>query len=198
MNLQDLLKGKRLVLASNSPRRKVLMEGLDVNFETWKPKHSKESFPDSMEVAKVPEYLARQKAAPFRNNLDGDTIVLTSDTIVVLNNTIIGKPVSEANAKQILKQLSGNKHTVITGVALSSLNSEVSFSVKTDVYFRTLTEDEINYYVDKYKPFDKAGAYGVQEWIGYVGVEKIDGSFYNVMGLPVQQVYQELVKFLTN
>jgi septum formation protein len=154
-----------------------------------------EVYPEDLSYNKIPEYLAKKKAEPLLKSLRSNEILITSDTIVWCNNRIIGKPIDRKDAIRILDELSNNKHVVVTGICLSSMKKTHLFSSITDVYFRKLSVEEIEFYVDKYKPFDKAGAYGIQEWIGYVGVERIDGSFYNVMGLPLQKLYKELMDF---
>jgi septum formation protein len=194
--LNQLLQGKKVVLASQSPRRHQLLGELGVEFEVRLNGETDESYPDTLKYSDIPIYLAQKKAEPFRKNLASNELLITSDTIVWCNGRVIGKPTDRNDAVAILKELSGVKHVVITGVTLLYKDKIHSFSASTDVYFRELTDEEINYYVDKFKPFDKAGAYGVQEWIGYVGVERIDGSYFNVMGLPVQKLYSELIKFL--
>ncbi len=196
MLLHNIIKGKRLILASNSPRRQQLLKGLDVDFEIWSTNHEDESYPDDMSVDQVPTYLAKHKASFFTERLSDDTLLVTSDTIVVCNGKVLGKPVDYADAVNILKQLSGNKHTVITGVCLSTTIKSYCFSSFTDVYFRHLSNEEIDYYIERYKPYDKAGAYGIQEWIGYVAIERIEGSYFNVMGLPVQMLHNELINFI--
>ncbi|MEW5844659.1 MAG: Maf family nucleotide pyrophosphatase [Bacteroidota bacterium] len=199
MLLHDLLKGKRLVLASKSPRRRELLKGLDVNFEIWDTNHDdEEPFPANLPLADVPVFLAKHKAAYFADKLDESTILITCDTVVICCNQIIGKPKDAADARLILSALSNKSHTVITGVCLKSKNSERVFDAVTEVYFKRLSMEEIDYYVDNYKPFDKAGAYGVQEWIGYVGVERIDGSYFNVMGLPIHTLHSQLISFITS
>ncbi len=198
MLLHNIIKGKSLILASNSPRRQQLLKGLDVDFEIWSTNHEDESYPDDLPVEQVPTYLAKHKASFFTERLSNDTILITCDTVVVCNGNVLGKPVDLADAVAILKQLSGNRHTVITGVCLSTANKSSCFSSFTDVYFRHLTDEEIEYYIERYKPYDKAGAYGIQEWIGYVAIERIEGSYFNVMGLPVQKLHNELLNFINN
>jgi septum formation protein len=199
MLLHDLLKGKRLVLASKSPRRRELLKGLDVDFEIWDTNHDdEEPFPANLPLADVPVFLAKHKAAHFADELDENTILITCDTVVICCNQIIGKPRDAADARRILSSLSNKSHTVVTGVCLKSKNSERVFDAATEVYFKRLSLEEIDYYVDRYKPFDKAGAYGVQEWIGYVGVERIDGSYFNVMGLPIHTLHSQLISFVTS
>jgi septum formation protein len=196
MLLHNIIKGKRLILASNSPRRQQLLKGLDVDFEIWSTNHEDESYPDDLPVEQVPTYLAKHKASFFTERLSNETILITCDTVVVCNGNVLGKPVDYADAVAILKQLSGNKHTVITGVCLSTASKSNCFSSFTYVYFRHLTDEEIDYYIERYKPYDKAGAYGIQEWIGYVAIERIEGSYFNVMGLPVQMLHNELINFI--
>lgn len=199
MLLHDLLKGKKLVLASKSPRRRELLKGLDVDFEIWDTNHDdEEPFPSNLPLTDVPVYLAKHKAAHLANKLDENTILITCDTVVVCCNQILGKPADADQARKILSALSNKSHTVITGVCLKSKNSERVFDTATEVYFKRLSMEEIDYYVEKYKPFDKAGAYGVQEWIGYVGVERIDGSYFNVMGLPTHTLHSQLISFITS
>lgn len=196
MLLYDLLKGKRLVLASKSPRRRELLTGLDVDFEIWDTNHDdEEPYPENLPLADVPIYLARHKAAHFMDKLDENTILVTCDTVVICCGQLVGKPRNAADARRILSVLSNKSHTVVTGVCLKSKSIERVFDESTEVYFKRLSKEEIDYYVDKYKPFDKAGAYGVQEWIGYVGVERIEGSYFNVMGLPIQSLYAQLTSF---
>jgi septum formation protein len=198
MLLQELLVGYKLVLASGSPRRKELLGGLNIPFEVWPTEHDDESFSSDMDVNMIPQYLARKKSLPFTSKLGSSTILITSDTIVVCNGLVLGKPADIAEAKGMLKLLSGNMHTVVTGVCISSGSRSTTFQSSTNVYFRNLSTDEIDYYIEHYSPLDKAGAYGIQEWIGYIGIERIEGSYFNVMGLPVQRLYVELVSFLQN
>jgi len=189
------LRKFNLILASRSPRRQMLMDGLDLSFEI-KVKNVKEIYPEDMHYEEVPIFLSKLKAESFdRSKLTKTDIVITADTIVVLGEKIIGKPKSKAEAKRIIKSLSGNKHKVITGVTLTSASKQKSFSSVSEVYFREINSQDIDYYVEEYMPLDKAGAYGIQEWIGYIGIEKIEGSFYNVMGLPTQLLYEELLSF---
>ena len=186
-----------IILASSSPRRQQLMKEAGIVFEV-RTKDTDEVYPPELKVEAIPVYLAQLKAAAFKGELKATDLLITADTIVSLHGRMIGKPHDRADAIRILNELSGNKHTVITGLCLTTAFEQKNIPVFTDVYFRKLDEREIVYYVDKYKPFDKAGAYGIQEWIGYVGIERIDGSFYNVMGLPVQTLYRELKAFGLN
>ncbi len=185
---------KKLILASNSPRRRELLKGLDLDFEVRVKRGVGESFPTNIPAEKVAEYISKEKAAAY--DIADDEVLLTADTVVILEGEIMGKPENADDARAMLRRLSGDTHHVVTGVSIKSTDGSVSFSDVTAVTFRQLTDEEIGYYIDRYKPFDKAGAYGVQEWIGYIGVTHIDGSFYNVMGLPVERVYEELRKFL--
>jgi septum formation protein len=194
--LNEILIGKRLILASKSPRRQQLLRELGIDFEVWANGDDDEIYPDGLSMTEIPIYLAKHKAKPLLNNLSENDILITSDTIVWCDGHVIGKPIDEKDAYRILSLLSGNKHIVVTGICLSSISKSKCFYVTTDVYFRKLTDDEIWFYIKRYTPFDKAGAYGIQEWIGFVGVERIDGSYFNVMGLPVQQLYAELQDFI--
>lgn len=180
-----------LILASNSPRRKQILTDLGFEFTTL-VKEINEDFPAEMLPTNVPEFLAHKKALAYQKEAETN-IILTSDTVVIIDNQILGKPYSHHEATQMLKKLSGNKHTVITGVCLSYKNKYITFSDSVDVFFTSLTDSEIDDYVNLFKPFDKAGAYGIQEWIGMIGIEKIVGSFYTVMGLPAHQVYKHLI-----
>ncbi len=196
MILHELLQDYRLILASQSPRRRTLVEGLDIPFEVVVREGVKEDFPPGLNMIQIPEYLARAKSEFYTDLLDERTILITADTIVWHDNSLVGKPVDPDDARRILSALSGNMHEVITGVCIRSEIQMKVFHSYSKVYFRQLSEEEIDYYVRTYHPMDKAGAYGIQEWIGYAGIEKIDGSFYNVMGLPVQLLYQELRDFI--
>jgi len=189
------LRRYNLILASRSPRRQMLLQGLDLLFEI-KVKNTKEVYPKDMNFQEVPEFLAKLKAEAFNlEDLKKNDVIITADTIVVLDGEIIGKPKSKKGAKEIIQKLSGKEHTVITGVCLTSREHQKSFSSTSTVQFRDINEQDIEYYVEEYLPLDKAGAYGIQEWIGYVAIEKITGSFYNVMGLPTQILFEELVSF---
>lgn len=180
----------KIILSSNSPRRKELLAGLGVDFEVKVIKGVDESYPNDLQSDKVAEYIAREKAAAY--DVEADELVITADTVVIVGDDILGKPHNAEDAHRMLRELSGRTHHVVTGVCMKTSKEEYSFSVATGVTFKTLSDNEIHYYVDKYKPFDKAGAYGIQEWIGYIGVTGLDGSYYNVMGFPVQRVYEEL------
>lgn len=196
MNFYQEIEKFKITLGSQSPRRRELLSGLDIDFTIEPNKDESESFTDDMVQEEVPEFLARHKSDTFHRELLDNEILITADTLVFCNGEIIGKPSDRNDAYNIIKRLSGNTHRVITGVALRSKGCYRSFSAVTDVTFNELSDEEIYYYIDKYQPYDKAGAYGVQEWIGYVGINSINGSFYNVMGLPVQRLYTELVKFI--
>jgi len=185
---------RKIILASKSPRRKELMEAAGFEVEV-KTKEVEETYPDDLEVQKVAEFLAEKKAKGSIEFLENDEIILTADTIVVFENEIFGKPKDEDDAFNILKKISGTTHQVITGVCLLSKEKKKSFSVVSDVYFDELSDSEIYYYINNFKPFDKAGAYGIQEWIGHCKIEKIDGSYSNIKGLPMRRVYQELINF---
>ncbi len=185
----------KIILASNSPRRRELLAGLDIPFEVKVLPGISESYPDQLPTSEVAEYIAQEKAAAYLDVLADDELVLTADTVVVLGDEVLGKPRDVADAHNMLRKLSGKTHAVITGVCLTTKEQQRHFSVTTEVAFKELSDEEIDYYVEKYRPFDKAGAYGVQEWIGYVGVTGLNGSYYNVMGLPVQRIYEELKAF---
>lgn len=182
----------KIILASNSPRRRELLAGLDIPFQVKVLPGVSESYPEDLPVDQIPEYIAQEKAAAYQGMIGEDELVLTADTVVILKNEVLGKPKGLREASEMLHRLSGKTHRVVTGVCLTTQTEQRHFSVTAEVTFRELTDIEISYYVDRYKPLDKAGAYGVQEWIGYIGVTGLKGSYYNVMGLPVQRIYQEL------
>jgi len=183
---------KKIVLSSNSPRRKELLGELGIDFEVRVIEGIDETYPKELSVEEVPQYIAREKARVYI--VGKDEVLLTADTVVVLGNEIMGKPHDEADAMRMLRQLSGKTHQVITGVCLTTNDKQVTFADVTDVSFADLTDEEIKYYVDNFRPLDKAGAYGIQEWIGLAGVTGIKGSYFNVVGLPVHRVYAELKK----
>jgi septum formation protein len=192
----DEINQWNIILASRSPRRQYLLKEVGIKFKVIL-KEVEEVWPAGLCREEIPLYLCELKAKTFsQEELAENTIIITADTVVLLNNEIVGKPVDRADAINILKRLSGQKHEVITGVCLRGLNKQTVFHVESDVYFRKFSDKEIEWYVDKYQPYDKAGAYGIQEWIGYVGIEKINGSFFNVMGLPTQRLYIELCRFI--
>ena len=184
---------ERIVLASQSPRRKQLLEWAEVPFDVV-IKETDELYPSDLPAADVPVYIARNKALAVKDELSHDRIILAADTIVVLNDRIIGKPKNRDNAIDILWSLSGQKHLVITGVVILSGDKEIAFADITEVWFHELTMDQVVFYIDKYKPFDKAGAYAIQEWIGVIGIKAVTGDFYNVMGLPVSRVVKALAE----
>ena len=186
---------KKIVLASGSPRRKTLLEWAEVSFEVI-VKPTDESYPSELAIDEVPVHIARQKALAVARDLTNNELVIAADTIVVLENEMIGKPTSREDAIQILSKLAGKTHRVITGVVLLAGANETTFADTTTVHFHPLTQEQISFYVDKYKPYDKAGAYAIQEWIGVVGIKSVEGDFYNVMGLPVSRVLQALQAML--
>lgn len=190
-----MLEKYHVILASNSPRRKELLSGLEIDFEVKTIKGLEENYPSTLREGEIPLYLARQKASAYDALIVDNEMIITADTIVWLEGEVMGKPKSREDAIEMIGKLSGHTHQVYTGVCVKTREKEVSFVDCADVTFTTLTREEIEFYVDKYKPFDKAGSYGVQEWIGYVAVERIQGSFYNIMGLPVQKLYQHLKCF---
>ncbi len=190
----DNLKKYHIILASNSPRRKELLSGLGVEYTVKRLPDIDESYPESLQGEEIPIYISREKADAYLKYIQPDELVITADTIVWLEGTVYGKPSNAEEAKGMLRALSGKTHQVITGVTLTTRSFQKSFAVTSHVTFATLTEEEIEYYVTHYKPLDKAGAYGVQEWIGFIGVEQMEGSYFNVMGLPVQRLYGELKK----
>lgn len=190
------LAAYRIILGSNSPRRRELLAGLDLSFDVHVIPGLEENYPDSLQPQEIPVFLSKQKAEAYLSTLEDQVLLITADTIVWNETEVIGKPKDREDAIRMLRSLFGHEHQVVTGVCLTTTKKQETFSVVSSVRFASLTDEEIIYYVDKYKPFDKAGAYGIQEWIGYVGVESISGSFYNVMGLPVQRLYQELKRFV--
>ena len=183
-----------IILASKSPRRQTLIKELGFDFEI-RTKEVEEIYPPELEKEEVALFLSELKASAFTEELKEKDLVITSDTIVCLGDRIIGKPTGRDDAFNMLSDLSGHKHEVITAVTLTSLKKQLSFHVVTEVYFKVLTNHEIDYYINKYEPYDKAGSYGIQEWIGYIGIEKINGSYFNVMGLPVKELYEALEDF---
>lgn len=189
------MKRFRYLLGSQSPRRKELLAAMDIDFECVAVKDVEEIYPDNLAVELVPEYLSKLKAEAYRSNLGSDDLLITADTVVILDGEILGKPADEREAIEMIGRLIGREHDVVTGVTLTTSDKSVTFSDKTRVTFARLGKEEIEEYVKKYRPLDKAGAYGVQEWIGMVGVEKIDGCFYNVMGLPTPALYRQLRLF---
>ena len=190
----DNLEKYKVILASGSPRRRELMAGLGVNYEVRILPDVDESYPDTLQGEEIPLYIAKEKADAYIPMMQPDELIITADTIVWLDGEVLGKPRDREDALQMLRTMSGHTHEVFTGVCITTTDWQRSFTAQTEVRFATLSEDEIIYYVDNFKPMDKAGAYGVQEWIGFIGVENISGSYYNIMGLPVQKLYRELLK----
>lgn len=182
------------ILASKSPRRKELLKSLGIDFKVL-VKEVEENYPPNLDKEQIPVFLSKLKAEPFLEDINSDDLVITADTIVWADNEVLGKPKDRNDAVRMLKKLSGDRHKVISGVSLTTAKKQVSFYAISDVFFKELTTEEINYYISTFKPFDKAGAYGIQEWIGCIGITHIEGSFYNVMGLPVQKLYEEIQKF---
>lgn len=197
MLLHKLLeqRGVNLILASQSPRRRDLMRDCGLTFRAVSY-DIEELYPDDLAATDVAEYLSALKSDGYPEQLHDSDILITADTVVLLGDEILGKPVGEEGARSMLRSLSGSEHCVVSGVTLRSSVKRVSFSTRTKVRFAELSEEQIEYYIEEYRPFDKAGSYGIQEWIGYVGIESIEGSFYNVMGLPIQRLYSELNKFI--
>ena len=181
-----------IILASNSPRRRELLSGLGLDYEVRTLPGIDESYPDTLQGEEIPVYISSQKASAYLDALKDNELLITADTIVWLDGRVLGKPADEEEARRMLRDLSGKTHQVITGVTLATTTFQKSFASVSQVTFATLTEEEISYYVNHYHPMDKAGSYGVQEWIGFIGVERIEGSYFNVMGLPVQRLYKEL------
>ena len=190
------LHGKRLILASNSPRRRELLAGLDIDFEIDTNINFKEDFQPGTPHMQVPVLMSEGKSAGFHRPLEEDEILITSDTMVLCGTEILGKPADKAEAFRMLRLLSGRDHQVVTAVTLRDARKMETVSDTAHVWFRELTDAEIEWYIDRYKPFDKAGAYGIQEWIGYIGITRIDGSFYTIMGFPVHVVYNMLHRFI--
>ena len=191
--LKEKLSKYNIILASKSPRRQQFLKDLDIPF-TIQLKEVEEMYPKELQASEITDYLADLKSKPFANSLTENDVLITSDTIVWLENKALGKPKDTKDAFRILQALSGKKHQVITSVSLKGTDFQTIFNDTTNVYFKELTVDEINYYIESHQPFDKAGSYGIQEWIGFIGIERIEGSYYNVMGLPVQKLYKELLK----
>lgn len=190
----DNLKKYKVILASNSPRRKELLAGLGVDYEVRTLSDVDESYPETLQGADIPLYIAKEKADAYVAMMQPGELMITADTIVWLDGKVLGKPQDKEDALQMLRTMSGRTHEVFTGVCITTTDWQRSFTAQTEVRFATLSEEEIAYYVDNFQPMDKAGAYGVQEWIGFIGVENISGSYYNIMGLPVQKLYRELLK----
>jgi septum formation protein len=190
------LNDYKIILASRSPRRQQLLSELGLKFDVV-VKDYDESYPRGLTGEEIARYIAYRKAASFENELPENTIVIAADTIVWCNDKVLGKPVNKEDAFVILKEISGNTHEVITGVSLRSMSKEITFTESTKVTFEPFSVEEMEYYIDNYKPYDKAGAYGIQEWIGIIACSHIDGSYFNVVGLPVQRLYKELIRFIS-
>ena len=193
--LIEKLKNFTIILGSASPRRKQLLAELGIEFSI-KTTQKEEKYPQNLDGAEIAEFLAKQKAEVISKELTGNYLLITADTIVIQNNEILHKPKDKDEAQRILQNLSGKSHKVISGVCIKSAKKEVVFSSETEVTFNKLSEDEILYYIENFKPFDKAGSYGIQQWIGYIGIEKIKGSYNNVVGLPTAELYQKLKLFI--
>ena len=185
----------KVILASNSPRRRELLAGLGLQFEVRVLADIDENYPPTLPATQIAKYIAHKQAEANRDIMAKNAMIITADTIVVVDDMVMGKPADDADAIRMLSTLSGKTHKVITGVCITTLNKQTVFDVTTGVTFKTLTDEEINYYITHFHPTDKAGAYGIQEWIGYIGVTGLEGSYYNVMGLPVQRIYDELCEF---
>lgn len=190
----DNIKKYKVILASTSPRRRELLQGLDVDFEVRTLPDVDESFPETLQGGDIPLHISKKKADAYRPFMASDELVITADTIVWLDGTALGKPADENDARRMLRNMSGKQHSVFTGVTIATKDVQYSFVAQSDVVFAELCDEEIEYYIAKYRPMDKAGAYGAQEWIGYIGMSNIVGSYFNVMGLPVQRLYSELKK----
>ena len=193
--LVDKLNEFNIILASRSPRRQQLLHELGLKFDVV-IKDYEETYPEGLDGEEIARYIAYEKAASFKNQLSANDIVIAADTIVWCNKKVLGKPLDQEDAIAILKEISGNTHEVITGVSIRSHSREITFSESTKVTFEVFTDEEIAYYTANYKPYDKAGAYGIQEWIGIIACSHIDGSYFNVVGLPVQRLYKELQRFI--
>lgn len=194
-SIRVVMRVYHIILASNSPRRRELLSGLDLEYEVKVLPDIEEGYPEGLSMEDIPRYIAAEKAAAYKDIIADNDLIITADTVVVLGDEVLGKPTDLDDARRMLRELSGKTHQVITGVYLMTKEKERGFSVVTDVTFKELSDEEIDYYVEKYRPLDKAGAYGIQEWIGYIGVTGLNGSYFNVMGLPVQRIYNELLLF---
>lgn len=190
------MDGKKIILASASPRRRELLTRLDIDFEIDTHNHFKEDYSNDMPHLKIPEIMSEGKSYGFHRPLENNEILITSDTMVLCGDEILGKPHDREDAIRMLRMLSGRSHKVVTAVTIRDYGRHITFSDSADVYFKDLSDREIDHYIDNFRPFDKAGAYGIQEWIGYIGISRIDGSFYTIMGFPVHRVYEELRKFI--
>jgi len=191
----EKLKEYKVILASGSPRRQSLLTEMGVKFEVVLHNDIPEDFPETIPIVKVAEFLAEKKAGFYQSEIKDNSLVITADTVVILDNEILGKPIDANDACKMLRKLSGKSHSVITGVCIQSQVKKIIFSEETKVKFKQLTDSEIHHYVENYKPYDKAGSYGIQEWIGLVGIQGIEGCFFNVMGLPVSRIYDVLLSY---
>lgn len=194
MLLENLGKYK-IILASNSPRRKELLGGLGLDFTVHTLQGIDESYPETLKGEEIPMFISGQKAKAYKESMAEDELIITADTIVYVDGEVLGKPTDKDDARRMFHLMSGRKHEVITGVSIVSKEKTVQFATTTQVSFTELSDEEIDYYIDRYRPYDKAGAYGIQEWIGYIGITGIEGSYFNVVGLPVQRLYTELKKY---
>lgn len=192
--LEKVLEDTKIILASKSPRRQFLLKELGINFDVENIE-TEEDFSETLKGEEIPLYLCRHKANSYPKPLCSKTLLITADTIVWVKDMVLNKPENREDAIRMLKILSGGMHEVFTGICLTSKNETKSFCVATKVYFKPLSDEEIFYYLENFKPYDKAGAYGIQEWIGYIGIEKIEGSYFNVMGLPLKELYEQLIVF---
>ncbi len=194
--ISDHLSEYEVILASQSPRRSQLLKDIGVNFKLGNKKGVEEVYPEGLTNPEIAKYLSELKASIYKDEVgQSNKLIITADTIVCLENEVLGKPGDKDHAVEMLTKLSGNSHSVITGVTLMTKDKKVTFAVETVVYFKELTFSEIEYYIENFKPYDKAGAYGIQEWIGMIAIEKIEGSYFNVVGLPIQKLYTELLNF---
>ena len=193
--IQHLVGNRKIILASNSPRRRELLAGLGLDFEVRTLQGIDESWPSDLQGEDIPKHISAKKAAAYLPTLADEELLITADTIVYLDHQVLGKPKDADEARAMLKRLNGRTQEVITGVTIATQAKQTTFAVTSLVTFADLTDEEIDHYVEHYKPFDKAGAYGIQEWIGYIGVTRLEGSYFNVMGLPVQRLYTELRRF---
>ena len=191
----DNISKYKIILASNSPRRKELLSGLGIDFSIRTLSGIDESYPSYFKGEEIPKYISGQKAKAYKEMMNDDELIITADTIVYVEGEVLGKPTDKDDARRMFYRMSGRKHEVITGVSIVTKDKTVQFATTTKVTFAVLTDEEIDFYIDNYHPYDKAGAYGIQEWIGYIGITGIEGSYYNVVGLPVQRLYTELKNF---
>ena len=198
MLLQEALRGRRIVLGSASPRRRELLAGLGLEFTVEATPGAPETYSPDLQPEEIPSVLAVSKSEAFHRPLEPDEILITADTVVICGKDILGKPAGEEDAARMLRELSGRTHRVVTGVCLRDTERRHVFSCTSEVEFKPLTDEEIAYYIDRYRPFDKAGSYGIQEWIGYIGITSIRGSYFNIVGLPVQRLYTALSEFINS